>query len=405
MVIEDVCNRSADRHTGGSTRLTLRWRLSLCLRAPARGGRWWRPGDARGGGGMDQAGTYSARAGGRARRRTPWTAGAPRRRSATIATCGLCAAGRAWRLVARPDDGHGVVESRAAALLASSDDADYNRDAVERLAPEDRARLPKAIEEADERGRITRSSSGSSTPQTGERRGWKRAAARNTTPPGSRRCSTALASTSPSGARRGGAAGRGSAQGRVPRDARARAAQSARADRATRSQILRSPAPTSGRSTARARSMERQVAAAGAPGRRPAGRRRASRAARSSSRRAASTCAVVDRERGRDQPAADRRRGPRARSSTLPREPICVDADPTRLAQVLREPAQQRREVHATAAARSGSRSTREAPTVVVAVRDNGIGIAPRARCRTSSTCSRRSTARSSARTAASASG
>ena len=76
-----------------------------------------------------------------------------------------------------------------------------------------------------------------------------------------------------------------------------------------------------------------------------------------------------------------------------PDEPVYVDADPMRLAQVFCEPAEQRRQVHRAAAAASGSRldgrtarSRSRSETTASASR--------RTRCHGSSTCSRRSTRR-----------
>ncbi len=104
-------------------------------------------------------------------------------------------------------------------------------------------------------------------------------------------------------------------QGRVSRDARARAAQSARADHATRSRCC--AAASSRPSSPRARQIiERQVGAA-----RPAGRRSArrlahhTRQARAAARSRVELASVLAR-RDRDEPSADRRRGPRARASS-----------------------------------------------------------------------------------------
>ena len=68
--------------------------------------------------------------------------------------------------------------------------------------------------------------------------------------------------------------------------------------------------------------------------------------------------------------------GPRL-TVTLPPEPIYLDADPGPAGPGLRQPAQQRLQVHRTRAAASGcTRRAARASTVVVRVEDNGIGIA-----------------------------
>ena len=62
----------------------------------------------------------------------------------------------------------------------------------------------------------------------------------------------------------------------------------------------------------------------------------------------------------------------------VPRDGLRVDGDPTRLAQVVVEPADQRRQVHASRAARSRVARARDGERRRrLRVRDNGIGIAP----------------------------
>ena len=74
------------------------------------------------------------------------------------------------------------------------------------------------------------------------------------------------------------------------------------------------------------------------------------RAAAGARRRSADVVA----QRGRDQPAADRAARARARACSLPPEPLHVDGDLDAAGPGVRQPAQQRRQVHRTRAATSG---------------------------------------------------
>ena len=114
---------------------------------------------------------------------------------------------------------------------------------------------------------------------------------------------------------------------------------------------------------------------------------------------ARSSCAGAGRprdgaaQRRRDQPAADRRRRHELTLELPRRVAASFDADPTRLAQVDREPAQQRRQVHRPGRPDRAQRSAARAHDVVDPRRGHRRRHSRRACCRRCSTCSPRSTA------------
>ena len=79
----------------------------------------------------------------------------------------------------------------------------------------------------------------------------------------------------------------------------------------------------------------------------------------------------------------------RTRSTVdVPRAGPAVDGDPVRLAQVVREPADQRRQVHRRRGGRIDASARRDGRRDRAAGEDNGIGIAPEHAAAASSTCS-----------------
>ena len=81
-------------------------------------------------------------------------------------------------------------------------------------------------------------------------------------------------------------------------------------------------------------------------------------------------------ERGRDEPAADRGRGGHALDVALPRRAAAARRRRGAAGAGVRQPAQQRRQVHRAKAAASARPRSARARECVVAVRDSGIGIA-----------------------------
>ena len=81
-------------------------------------------------------------------------------------------------------------------------------------------------------------------------------------------------------------------------------------------------------------------------------------------------------QRGRDQRAADPRRPATSWCVELPDEPVWLEGDPVRLAQILANLLEQRGQVHRGRRPHRAARR-REGDQAVVRVRDNGIGIAP----------------------------
>ena len=109
-----------------------------------------------------------------------------------------------------------------------------------------------------------------------------------------------------------------------------------------------------------------------------------------------------DRERRRDEPAADRcRRTTSWSSRSSAEEPLIAGRRPGAAGPGLREPAQQRRQVHGRGGADLADGRARRAGRVVSGTR-HGDRHRRRRCCRASSTCSRRSTAPIAARRAAS---
>ena len=174
----------------------------------------------------------------------------------------------------------------------------------------------------------------------------------------------------------GGGAGRPPPpQGRVPGDALARAAQPAVADPQRRASA---PPRQGDENLIQQEAREHHRAAGGAtlaPHRRPAGGRPLHQrqgpagpgAARPPGRRGAVGGVA-------SSPLIERRG--HALTVDLPGGPIWLEADPSRLEQVVGEPAQQRRQVHRRGGAHlADGRIRREGGEAVVGVRDTGVGI------------------------------
>ncbi len=148
-------------------------------------------------------------------------------------------------------------------------------------------------------------------------------------------------------ARRRFAARGGAAQGRVPGDAGARAAQSPGADpQRDGDHATRRPAATRAAATA-ASMIERQLAPPGAPDRRPARRqphhpRQDRRCSASASTLTARAARSGRERRGRWSSAC----GQVAERSTCRPRPVWLDGDPHAAGAGVRQPAQQRRQVH-----------------------------------------------------------
>ena len=129
------------------------------------------------------------------------------------------------------------------------------------------------------------------------------------------------------------------------------------------------------RRRARARGHRAAGRAPRAPGRRSA-RRLAHHAGQDRAEARARRARRRGRQGGRDgQPAA--RGAASTTSKSTCRRGLPVDGDPVRLAQVIAEPADQRRQVHRAGRQRHDSRRARDGDAWCSSVRDNGIGIAP----------------------------